>query len=310
MLFWKFAPPSGTRIQLDWPASRPLRVAAAAGDRRARVRLSLLGKTPVSLRARLGNPAVATVKFPVPRELGERTYVVTLVARLAGRKAPAITRTLIVSVRALRVPLVGPGPVSRWAYVLHRTNARERPSAGSPAVGIVDTTTSDAMPNLVRVVEQRSAAAGIWVKVVLTSVPNSRTGWVPRNTVSVFHTVTTRAFIDTRRLRLTLLRSGRVVFRAPIAVGAARWPTPRGRFYIRERLSSFRDPFYGPIAFGTSARSTTLTDWPGGGVVGIHGTNRPDLIPGRVSHGCIRLRNDDILRLARLMPLGTPVEIR
>jgi lipoprotein-anchoring transpeptidase ErfK/SrfK len=61
--------------------------------------------------------------------------------------------------------------------------------------------------------------------------------------------------------------------------------------------------------FRTSARSRVLTDWPGGGYVGIHGTDRPELIPGRISHGCIRLRNADVLRLARLMPLGTPITI-
>jgi lipoprotein-anchoring transpeptidase ErfK/SrfK len=44
--------------------------------------------------------------------------------------------------------------------------------------------------------------------------------------------------------------------------------------------------------------------------VGVHGTDRPDLIPGRVSHGCIRLRNRDILELGRLMPVGTPITIR
>ena len=63
------------------------------------------------------------------------------------------------------------------------------------------------------------------------------------------------------------------------------------------------------MAFGTSARSSVLTEWPDGGFVGIHGTDAPQLIPGRVSHGCIRLRNPDILRLARLMPVGTPVTI-
>jgi len=74
--------------------------------------------------------------------------------------------------------------------------------------------------------------------------------------------------------------------------------------------TSSSSPFYGPVAFGTSARSEVLTDWPAGGFVGIHGTNRPDLLPGRVSHGCIRLRNQDILRLARLLPVGTPLTIR
>ena len=87
-------------------------------------------------------------------------------------------------------------------------------------------------------------------------------------------------------------------------------PTPRGRFYVRNKLTRFRNPFYGPIAFGTSARSAILTDWPAGGFIGIHGTNRPDLLPGAVSHGCIRLRNAAIRRLARLMPIGTPLTVR
>jgi lipoprotein-anchoring transpeptidase ErfK/SrfK len=67
--------------------------------------------------------------------------------------------------------------------------------------------------------------------------------------------------------------------------------------------------FYGPVAFGTSAYSP-VSDRPGGGVVGIHGTDRPELIPGRPSHGCVRLRNGDVKRLARLMPVGTPVRVR
>ena len=66
---------------------------------------------------------------------------------------------------------------------------------------------------------------------------------------------------------------------------------------------------YGPFAFGTSAYSS-LTDWPGGGVVGMHGTNEPRLVPGRPSHGCIRLRNADILRLARMVSVGTPLLVQ
>jgi lipoprotein-anchoring transpeptidase ErfK/SrfK len=100
------------------------------------------------------------------------------------------------------------------------------------------------------------------------------------------------------------------VLRAPVGIGRAGSPTPAGEFYVRNRLTRYRSAFYGPVAFGTSARSPTLTDWPGGGFVGIHGTNRPELIPGRVSHGCIRMRNRDIRRLARLMPPGTPLTVR
>ncbi len=114
--------------------------------------------------------------------------------------------------------------------------------------------------------------------------------------------------MNTHTLRLRLERRGRTVLRARI-VGQGRWPTARGRFYVRNELRGFDSPVYGPVAFGTSARSAVLTDWPGGGFIGIHGTNRPALLPGRVSHGCVRMRNRDIRRLARLMPVGTPLTV-
>ena len=149
-----------------------------------------------------------------------------------------------------------------------------------------------------------------WVRVSLPLLPNGTTGWVPRHALGGYQTVDTVLDVDLRRLRLTLLRAGRPILRAPIAVGRPGAPTPRGRFLVRNRLTRYRSPAYGPVAFGTSARSPTLTDWPAGGYVGIHGTDRPDLVPGRVSHGCIRLRNADVLALARRMPVGTPVVVR
>ena len=134
-------------------------------------------------------------------------------------------------------------------------------------------------------------------------------GWVPRSALGAYGTVRTRVIVDTTVRRLTLLRDGRAVLRVPVGVGTADAPTPRGEFVIRNRLTRYESAFYGPIALGTSARSATLTDWPGGGYVGIHGTDRPELIPGDVSHGCIRLRNADIVRLARQLPIGTPITI-
>jgi lipoprotein-anchoring transpeptidase ErfK/SrfK len=150
----------------------------------------------------------------------------------------------------------------------------------------------------------------LWVRVRLPVLPNGSTGWVPREALGVYGVVETHLVIDLERLTATLLRNERPILRAPIGVGRPEWPTPKGQFYIRNLLTRYRSPFYGPLAFGTSARSSVLTDWPGGGFVGIHGTDAPELLPGRVSHGCIRLRNQDILELGRLMPIGTPVTIR
>lgn len=42
---------------------------------------------------------------------------------------------------------------------------------------------------------------------------------------------------------------------------------------------------------------------------GIHGTNEPSSIGRSVSHGCVRLRNEDIEKLYDMVPVGTPVYI-
>nr|MDP9491352.1 L,D-transpeptidase [Actinomycetota bacterium] len=156
----------------------------------------------------------------------------------------------------------------------------------------------------------RRTKRGVWIRVRLPILPNGRTGWVKRKMLSDWKEVRTRLVVDHRTFSATLYRRGKVIFRAPVGVGERRWPTPRGEFFIRNQLYGFGNPVYGPIAFGTSARSAVLTDWPGGGFIGLHGTNQPGILPGRVSHGCIRMKNGHILRLARLMPVGTPLTVK
>ena len=95
---------------------------------------------------------------------------------------------------------------------------------------------------------------------------------------------------------------------APVGVGKPSTPTPTGLFWVREEFVLANQAFYGPYAFGTSAYAN-VSDWPGGGVVGLHGTSLPNLVPGHPSHGCVRLHNQDILWLAYHMPVGTPVSI-
>ena len=41
----------------------------------------------------------------------------------------------------------------------------------------------------------------------------------------------------------------------------------------------------------------------------IHGTNQPETVGRAVSHGCVRLRNEDIAKLYAMVPVGTPVYI-
>ncbi len=207
------------------------------------------------------------------------------------------------------VTLSGKSNLWRWSFVLRATEVRAEPSSESAVVMRLKTLTPERTANLVLVLERQTVGGQQWLRVRLPMLPNNSTGWVPRQALSGYETVTTHLFVDTKRLRLRLERRGRTVLRARIGVGQKRWPTPTGEFYIRNELRGFDSPIYGPVAFGTSARSAVLTDWPGGGFIGIHGTNRPGILPGRVSHGCIRLRNPDIRRLARLMPVGTPITV-
>jgi hypothetical protein len=197
----------------------------------------------------------------------------------------------------------------RWAPVIRPTVARARPSASAPTVAALSTETPEGTANLVAIVGRRSSQRELWLRVRLPVLPNNTLGWVARGALGGYQFVHTHLVIDLEELSATLYRDGRNVFSAPVGVGKTSWPTPRGDFYVRNKLRRYASPFYGPIAFGTSARSEILTDWPNGGFVGIHGTSQPELVPGRISHGCIRLRNPDILRLARFMRVGTPVTI-
>ena len=206
---------------------------------------------------------------------------------------------------------LAPAGTEYWAApIVRRVTARSAPAPSAPAVASLSARTPEATADLVLVVGRRQERDGsVWLRVRLPILPNNRTGWIPRSAVGGYAVLHTRLVVDRSRLVATLFRDGRPIFRARVGIGKPSSPTPAGNFYVRDRVSGFADPFYGPLAFGTSARSAVLTDWPGGGFVGIHGTNRPDLIPGRVSHGCIRMRNADIVRLGRLMPAGTPLTI-
>jgi lipoprotein-anchoring transpeptidase ErfK/SrfK len=201
--------------------------------------------------------------------------------------------------------------LSRWTIVRAPAIARARPSAKARAIAEIGTTTPDGTANVVEVLRAEVGADGaLWVEVRLPVLPNGSVGWMRRQALGAYETVNTELLVDRRTLRATLYRNGNVIFSVAVGVGTDAWPTPAGRFTIRSELTRYASAFYGPVAFGTTARSAVLTDWPGGGFVGIHGTNEPELLPGRVSHGCIRMRNSDILRLAMLLPIGTPLTVR
>ena len=151
-----------------------------------------------------------------------------------------------------------------------------------------------------------------WVQVHLPVRPNGSTGWVRAADVELSAT-DLRVEVRLDEHRLLLHRAGEVVLDVPVGVGRSEVPTPGGVYYVKELLQP-PDPggAYGTYASGLSGYSPVLESFAGGaGVIGIHGTDQPESVGTDASHGCIRMRNEDVTRLVEEfgLPLGTPVEI-
>jgi lipoprotein-anchoring transpeptidase ErfK/SrfK len=171
--------------------------------------------------------------------------------------------------------------------------------------------TEDGFPEVYLLLREYVNSQGhAWVQVRIPARPNGQIGWVRRSALARIGVSHWLLVVDRRAERLTAYHDGRRVFVAPVGVGKPSTPTPPGYFWIRERFR-VPDPSspYFPYAMGTSDYST-LSEWPGGGVVGIHGAwGQPWLIPGDPSHGCIRMHNGDIAWLAPRVPVGTPLHV-
>ncbi len=197
-----------------------------------------------------------------------------------------------------------------WAMANYAGAIRVQPSAHSRSIARLRFGTPDGLGLQVYVLlSQRTTSSGTWVKLRVPGRPNGRTGWVQRGALEGYQVVHTELIVNRAARRVTLYRNGKAIFRAPVGVGKPSTPTPAGHFWITEAFSS-DVAAYGPYAFGTTDYSNTEADWPGGGVVGLHGTDESWLVPGDPSHGCIRLHNSDILRLKKLLPIGTPLWIQ
>lgn len=150
-----------------------------------------------------------------------------------------------------------------------------------------------------------------WVKLLLPGRPNEANGWA-RAEQFRFQQVDQRIEVDLTTMNLTFFERGTPQITTPVAIGSPTNPTPPGDFFITD-IVVLTDPSgpWGPYALGLSARSDTITEFNGGdGIIGIHGTNRPDRIGEPVSLGCIRIPNEVIVQIAERVQLGVPVSIR
>ena len=207
------------------------------------------------------------------------------------------------SVQTMKLPAAGelitsravvraaPDPTARALRVLHRL----RPDGQFAVVLAIAT--------------RRSADGHRWYELSLPGRPNGQRGWV-RDELLDLHTVANRIVVRVgeRRIFVRRIVDNHLLVTGVVAVGKPGAETPLGRdFYVQGRFVP-RDPFFGRFVLETSAYSK-LSDWPGGGLAGIHGTNQPQLLGQAVSHGCVRVSDSVARALDRLAPLGTPIDL-
>ncbi|MCU1353049.1 MAG: hypothetical protein JWM05_2258 [Acidimicrobiales bacterium] len=234
--------------------------------------------------------ATTTSTSPASTPLGGKATPTTDGTAAGGRAVPSPTTMT----GDIATPIAAPVVYEGASAATRRIALPKRNSAG------VDTTFAVVGPS-----------TGTWIQVLLPTRPNERMAWVPQTSVKITHT-DLRVMIDLGARRLRVERAGAPVLDVQAAIGTPQNPTPTGATYVTELIQN-RDPkgSYGPYAYGLALHSNTLSEFAGGdGQVGVHGTNRPDLIGARVSHGCIRLHNADVVKLLDLqLPIGVPVFI-
>lgn len=158
------------------------------------------------------------------------------------------------------------------------------------------------------VVEQRMG----WLHVRLPERPNGSTGWIRASDASLSDT-SYGIVIDTAARRVQLFEAGQKVVDVPAGVGTPDDPTPVGVFYVMD-VAEPPGPGWGPFVIDTNAHSESIDSWQGSGdaFTAIHGPLGADALIGTegaaISHGCVRLHEEDLERFSPVVP-GTPVVI-
>jgi lipoprotein-anchoring transpeptidase ErfK/SrfK len=147
--------------------------------------------------------------------------------------------------------------------------------------------------------------------ILLLAAPHASAQALATTHASPIEAAQRRVIVSLPERTLSLLENDRVVRVFPVAVGAPHTPTPVGTFTIKNRITN--PTYYRPGKIVTPGPSNPLgTRWMGLDIkgYGIHGTDEPQSIGYARSHGCVRLRNDDVEQLFELLRPGDMVELR
>ena len=262
--------------------------------------VTAFGSTPTSV----GTPASAA---PPAINAGQTTTVAA-----PDAPAPTFESSIISTPEALLTDVLPPGAtVTPSEFSIIGTAVVPRVEVYRTAQSTAPfTTLSNPLPDgktpLTLLVDAQSVDRA---KVLLPIQPNGSTGWVKLQQISTARN-DFRIEVSLRAFEMKVFRGADEILNEKVGIGTEVNPTPVGRFYIKALLRPpNQDTVYGHYAYPLSGTSEAMTEWNGGEpTLGIHGTNDATASIGkRVSHGCIRMTNEAITQLAKILPLGTPV---
>jgi len=198
-------------------------------------------------------------------------------------------------------------PAGRYltARVLKVTQLRATP--GGRPLRRIGTRTEFDSPRVLSVTGRRDG----WLRVLASERPNGKVGWIREDRARLAST-NFSIHVDRSARRLTLRRDGETVRSFSVAVGRPGTETPTGRFAVTDKLRP-DDPAspYGCCLLALSGHQTKLLPgWPGGDRLAIHATPSLWTVGRAASLGCMRGRPEDVRRLMRTVPVGTPVFVR
>ncbi|HAN74646.1 MAG TPA: L,D-transpeptidase [Planktothrix sp. UBA8407] len=113
--------------------------------------------------------------------------------------------------------------------------------------------------------------------------------------------------------RVYLYQGEQMIASYPVAVGKAGWETPTGSFKVMQKIENpvWQDPWTGEVrspGANTALGLRWIGFWTDGkDAIGFHGTPTVNSIGQAASHGCVRMRNEDVVALFEQVDVGTPV---
>jgi lipoprotein-anchoring transpeptidase ErfK/SrfK len=242
----------------------------------------------------------------IPRSLCAAFAAVALVAALAAAPASAADPS------KTELPARPSATLSSTAKIMIATNVFSQPGKHIK-LRLPTHAAWGGGPHVLLVLDSRMYKGKAWLRVALPDRPNGSSGWIREDFVRL-STTRWRITINREAHVVTVYRDGRKQRSFKAVIGRPATPTPRGLYAIYEKLAQAEPKgFLGPWALHLTAFSDVLFNYGGGpGRVAIHGRDGASLadpLGSSASHGCVRVDDVNILWMARVIPLGTPVLI-